>query len=932
VTLADIAAIHGEAGDFEIEVLRHPRYVDMDRCIACGTCSEKCPKKVDDLFNGNLIQRKAIYVEYPQAVPLKYVIDQDNCIFFQKGKCRACEKFCPTKAIRFDEKEERRTIRAGAVILAPGFKPYDPSPYKTYAYSRYPNVVTSVEFERILSATGPYQGHLQRPSDGKSPKKIAWLQCVGSRDVHQCDHAYCSSVCCMYAIKEAVIAKEHAGEGLDCAIFYMDMRTHGKDFERYYTNAEEKHGVRFIRSRVPTVDALKDSGDLLIPYVNEAGEVVEETFDMVVLSVGMETSSESLELAHRLGIELTEGGFCKTESFHPVASSKPGIYVCGAFQGPKDIPQSIIEASSAAAEAGARLSPARNTLTRHMEVPEEKEIAGERPRIGVFVCHCGINIGGVVDVPGVRDYARSLPYVEYATDNLFTCSTDTQQIIAQIIKEKGLNRVVVAACTPKTHEPLFQETLVDAGLNKYLFEMTNIRNQDSWVHKDSPQLATEKAKDLVRMAVAKAALMEPLAETELGISQKALVVGGGISGMAAAKSLSDQGFPVCLVERSCALGGQALNLFRTWKGEDIQKNLSELIDSVKKDPHIEVRLDTELGDVEGFVGNFRTRLVSKGEDSLIEHGVALLATGARESRPHEYLYGEDARVLTHLELDRKMIGGDSTLQEVRTAVFIQCVGSREPERPYCSRVCCSHSIESALHLKTLNPEMKVYILYRDIRTYGERERLYRDARLAGVLFIPFSVDHKPLVFPEENRLRIEVEDTALGETVTFGADLVVLAAAIVPYGDEKLAQLFKVPMNEDGFFVEAHAKLGPSEFATDGVFLCGMSHYPKPIDESVAQALAAASRAVTLLSKKSVRMTGTVAHVDPRACSACGVCATICPYSAPAVITTGPFAGKMEINPALCKGCGLCVASCRSGALNLKGFGEDQIIAMINEI
>jgi len=915
-----------------VEILRRPRYVDMDRCIACGTCSEKCPKKVDDLFNGKLIQRKAIYVEYPQAVPLKYVIDKDNCIFFQKGKCRACEKFCPTQAIRLDEIEERRTLRAGAVILAPGFQPYDPSPYETYAYSRYPNVVTSMEFERILSATGPYQGHLQRPSDGKAPRKIAWLQCVGSRDLNRCDHGYCSSVCCMYAIKEAVIAKEHAGSGLDCAIFYMDMRTHGKDFERYYQNARGKHGIRFIRSRVPTVDTVPESGDLMIPYVNDAGEVVKEVFDMVVLSIGMETSPHAVELAHRLGVELTEGGFCETASFHPVVTSREGIFVCGAFQGPKDIPQSIIEASSAAAEAGARLSPARNSLTRKIEVPKERPIAGERPRIGVFVCHCGINIGGVVDVPGVRDYAASLPYVEYATDNLFTCSTDTQGIIAETIKDRNLNRIVVAACTPKTHEPLFQETLANAGLNKYLFEMTNIRNQDSWVHKDSPRSATEKAKDLVRMAVAKAALMEPLTETELGISQTALVVGGGISGMAAARSFSGQGFPVCLVERSAALGGQALGLYRTWKGEDIQANLAQLITSVQNDPLIDVHLNTELGEVEGFVGNFRTRLVSGGKDSVVEHGVAVLATGAEESRPREYLYGEDPRVLTHLDLDRKMMANDPGLKRVQTAVFIQCVGSREPERPYCSRVCCTHSIESALHLKSLNPDMKVCILYRDIRTYGERERLYRDARLAGVIFIPFSVDRKPRISSHEGRLRLAVDDTFLGETLTFQADLVVLAAAIVPYGDEKLARLFKVPVNEDGFFVEAHAKLGPSEFATDGVFLCGMSHYPKPIDESVGQALAAVSRAVTLLSRKSVRMSGTVAQVNPHACSGCGVCMSICPYSAPSFVTQGPFAGKMEINPALCKGCGLCVASCRSGALNLKGFGEDQIMAMIHEM
>ncbi|MBU0735110.1 MAG: FAD-dependent oxidoreductase [Proteobacteria bacterium] len=907
----------------------------MDKCIACGTCSEKCPKKVDDPFNGNLIKRKAVYIEYAQAVPLKYVVDKENCIYFKKGKCRACEKFCPTNAIDFEEKEERVTLRAGAVILAPGFIPFNPGPYTTYAYSKYPNVVTSMEFERILSATGPYMGHLQRPSDGKNPrkiKKIAWLQCIGSRDINTCDHGYCSSVCCMYAIKEAVIAKEHAGADLDCAIFYMDMRTHGKDFDRYYDNAREKHGIRFIRSRVPTIDAIHDSDDLLIPYTNEDGEVVQEAFDMVVLSVGMEASPEALELANRLNIELTEGGFCRTESFHPVTTSKDGVYVCGAFQGPKDIPQSVIEGSSAAAEAGALLSGARNALTKKIEIPEEKRTAGERPRIGVFVCQCGINIAGVVDVPEVRDFAGSLPYVEYVTDNLFTCSTDTQKSIAQVIGEKNLNRIVVAACTPKTHEPLFQETLVNAGLNKYLFEMTNIRNQDSWVHKDDPRLATEKAKDLVRMAVAKAALMEPLVETALEINQKALVVGGGISGMVAAKSLSAQGYPVCLVERSSALGGQALNLFRTWKGEDVQMHLSDLIKAVRSDPHIQVHLETELGKVEGFVGNFRTTLVSGGREEQVEHGVAVIATGANESRPEEYLYGADPRVVTHLELDRRLIADDPGLKETRTAVFIQCVGSREPMRPYCSKVCCTHSIESAIHLKELNPDMKVYILYRDIRTYGERETLYRDARLAGVIFIRFSVNQKPRVLSDQGRLRIEIMDSILGEQITFTADLVALASAIVPYRDERLARLFKIPMNEDGFFVEAHAKLGPSEFATDGVFLCGMSHYPKPIDESVAQAMAASSRAVTLLARKTVRMSGTVAETDPGACSGCGVCVTICPYSAPSTLEEGPFAGKMEVNPALCKGCGLCVASCRSGALNLKGFREDQIMAMINEI
>jgi len=850
-------------------------------------------------------------------------------------ECFQCVEACGADAVTLEthtQQPETLELEAGAVILAPGFEPFDPSKFETYNYTKLPNVITSMEFERILSASGPTMGHLVRPSDQKEPRKIAWLQCVGSRDINRCDNGFCSSACCMYAIKEAVIAKEHAASDLDCSIFFMDMRTHGKDFERYYEDAREKHGVRFIRSRVHTIDPADGSDDVIMKYANEEGKALEEVFDLVVLSVGLQTSQEVVGLANNLDIALTEGRFCQTPSFHPVETSRKGIYVCGAFAGPKDIPQSVIEASSAAAEAGGLLSDARNTLTRTKTVPEELNIKGEPPRIGVFVCHCGINISGVVDVEGVRDYAASLPYVEFVGDNLYSCSQDTQDKITEVIRENNLNRIVVAACTPKTHEPLFQETLINAGLNKYLFEMTNIRNQDSWVHKDNPELATEKAKDLVRMAVAKVALMEPLEEAEVSVNQKALVIGGGISGMAAAESLASQGYEVCLVERSTVLGGQAQSLFRTWRGEDVQKHLSELIKRVQSNPNIDVRLDTELTTVEGFVGNFKTTMTSGEKDEIVEHGIALIATGAAEFKPDEYLYGNDPRVLTHLELDQKLINDDPSLKELGTAVFIQCVGSREPERPYCSRVCCTHSIESALHLKKLNPGMNVYILYRDIRTYGEREYLYREARRAGVIFIRYSMDQKPQIKPMKDHLQIEVKDHILGRPVLLNADMVSLATSIIPHRDEKLAQFFKVPMNEDGFFVEAHAKLGPSEFATDGVFLCGMAHYPKPIDESVAQAQAAASRAVTLLARLKIQVSGTIAQVDPVLCSSCGVCVEVCPYSAPSPMEEGPFSGRAEVNPILCKGCGLCVASCRSGALNLKGFREDQIMAMINEM
>jgi heterodisulfide reductase subunit A len=732
----------------------------------------------------------------------------------------------------------------------------------------------------------------------------------------------------MYALKEAVIAKEHAGDDLDCAIFYMDMRTHGKDFERYYNRAQDQ-GIRFLRSRVHTVVPVHGSDDLMISYVTDSGEKVDEIFDMIVLSIGLEISPEIVDMAKKLGIELTDGNFAKTSTFKPVETSREGIFVAGAFQGPKDIPQSVVDSSAAAGEAGALLAESRNTITKIPEVIPETNIIGERPRIGVFVCKCGTNIAGVVNVPNVRDYAATLPFVEYCSDNLYSCSQDTQDTMTQIIKANKLNRIVVAACTPKTHEPLFQETLINAGLNKYLFEMTNIRNHASWVHKDTPELATQKAKDLIRMAVSKVALMEPLEEAELQVNQTAMVIGGGISGLAAANNLARQGYEVHVVEKDQKLGGQANNLFHTYKNEDIAKELATLVKAVENNKNIHLHLDTTLENVEGFVGNFKSDLRCNKETSTLEHGIAVIATGAKAHVPDEYAYGKDDRILTSLELDKKFIEKDDSLKKLNSAVFIQCVGSREPDRPYCSRVCCTHSIDNALELKKLNPEMAVYILYRDIRTYGEREYKYQMAREAGIIFVRYDLDNKPDVQIKDGKLFISVTDHVLGLPMEIESDLLTLATAIVPNKDERLANFFKVPLNEDGFFVERHAKLGPSEFATDGVFLCGLAHYPKPIDEAIAHGQAAASRAVTLLAKEMVHTSGNVANINPMMCSSCGVCVSVCPYSAPAFATQGRFEGKAEINPVLCKGCGLCVASCRSGAIHLKGFDTNQIFAQI---
>ena len=921
---SEVEFLDGDPGCFRAVLKNSPRYVDLKSCTACGQCRQVCPVTAVNEFNRSIDRREATYMKYPQAIPRGYAIDRNVCI-----GCGLCEKVCLAEAIRYDDASRRTNLEVGAVILAPGDDIFDPKGFDTYGYVESPNVVTSIEFERILSASGPYRGRLMRPYDREEPKKIAWLQCVGSRDVHHCDNRYCSGVCCMYAIKEAVIAMEHAHGELDTAVFYMDMRTYGKDFEHFYNRARDEHGVRFIRSRIHSV-LPAGNGDLEIAYTDESGEMYTEVFNMVVLSVGLEAGKDAVELAGRLGVDTNENRFAKTGSFTPVRTSREGVYVCGAFQGPKDIPQSVTEASAAAAAAGVLLSEARWSRTTEREELPEIDVYNERPRIGVFICRCGINIGGVVDVPSVRNYAETLPNVVYVEENLYTCSQDTQDKMVEVIKSRGINRVVVAACTPSTHEPLFRETLVSAGLNKYLFEMANIRNQASWVHQAEPGKATDKAKDLVRMAVAKAALLEPLPEPSLTVTQTALVIGGGVAGMAAAVALADQGYPVHLVEQSSRLGGQAARLYRTWRGEEIGSYVKELEERVMNHGAVTLHLSSSIERVEGFVGNFKTTVKNGTGSLLIEHGAAVIATGGREFLPQEYGAGEDSRILTHLALDERLSRHDPALQSVGCAVFVQCVGSREPQRPYCSRVCCTHSVESALALKEINPEADVFILYRDMRTYGERETLYQRAREAGVIFVRYSLERKPVVRSKDGSLVVEVFDGILQREIALAPDLVVLATAIVPNETRTLCRLFKVPSNADSFFVEAHAKLRPVDFATEGVFLCGLAHSPKAIDESITQAQAAASRAAVVLSRESIQLGGAVAAANPMFCSGCGVCVSVCPFSAPSFVQSGRDAGKAEINAAICKGCGLCAASCRSGAIRLKGYDDAQIFAMID--
>jgi heterodisulfide reductase subunit A-like polyferredoxin len=843
-------------------------------------------------------------------------------------ECLQCVAACKAGAVDHDQKERTLKLDVGAILLAPGFAPFDPSRYENYRYGSSPNVVTSLEFERILSPTGPYGGHIRRPSDGQAPRKIAWLQCVGSRDINRCDHAYCSAVCCMYAVKEAVVAKEHAKGDLDCSIFFMDMRTHGKDFEKYYNDAREKRGVRFIRSRVHTIDPIEGTGGLLLKYATESGEYREEAYDMVVLSVGMETDADVTGLAKRLGVDLTQDGFCRTDPFLPVHTNRSGIYVCGAFQAPKDIPQSVVEASAAACAAAVDLNSARGSLAKVKASPEESDVAGLEPRIGVFVCNCGTNIGGVIDVPALVEYASGLPGVVDVEQNLFTCAQDTQDRMKTIIREKQLNRIVVAACSPRTHEPLFQETLQSCGLNKYLFEMANIRNQDTWVHGENPTAAMEKAKDLLRMAVARAALLTPLRAKRISVNKRALVVGGGIAGMTAALGIADQGFETVIVEKEPQLGGLARELTRTIEGGSIPEHLLELTERVTRHEKIQVLTESLIVGFSGFKGNFTTEVVvAPGMyERKIDHGVLVLATGAEEYRPKEYLYGQDRRVMTQIEFGKRL--EDRGADDLQQVVMIQCVGSRNDENPNCSRVCCQSAVKNALHIKELNPEAEVSILYRDIRTYGQLERYYREARRAGIHFLRFDKADPPRLEPAEDGLHLTFRDLVLQRELLIRADMLVLSAGIKAADTEELASILKVARNPEGFFQEAHVKLRPVDMSNDAMYVCGTAHGPKLISETVAQAMAAASRASTFLSQDEITLSVVTARVDQEKCASCLICVRACPYGVPRINREG----VSEIDEALCRGCGVCAAECPAKAIELNWYEDQQVMSKVEAL
>lgn len=911
----ELISVEGEAGNFIAKINKKSRYVDVDICNGCGACTAKCPVKgIPSEFDEGIGERRAIYIPFSQAVPNKATIDVEHCLVFTLGRnCKGCRKACTLDAIKLDMEDEEVDLRVGAVLFATGAVPYDPSDLTQYS-PEHPDVLTAMQFERLMCANGPTGGHIKRLSDGEDPKRIAFIQCVGSRTPKK-DIEYCSAVCCNYATKEAIITKEHSRD-VDISIFYMDYRACGKGFEEFYKRGKEEYGINYIRSRASEV--YQSNGNLVVKYEDlDEAQIKEEEFDMVILSVGLSQPKRTQDLLRKIGVNLNEFGMVETVMNHPVETNVPGIFVCGTAQGPKDIPETVAQSSGAAGKIGSLLSDARNTLTVKKELPPEKDVTGEEPRIGVFVCHCGINIGGVVDVPAVVEYVKTLPNVVYAADQPYTCSDDGNKQIFDKIHEFDLNRVVVAACTPRTHEPLFQATCAEAGLNPFLFEFANIREHCSWIHMDKKELATQKAKEVVRMSVAKARLLEPLERGEIPVNQKALVIGGGISGMSAALDLAAGGFPVCLVERSGELGGLLKHVTALPRGKDPRDILNETIKKVEENDLINVYLNSEVTSVSGSVGNFTAKILSHGKEDEIDFGVAILATGGNEFKPDGY-YGYDGkRVITQLELEKII---DEI--EANTIVMIQCVGSREeePPRTYCSKICCTEAVKNAIRIKERNPKTEVFILYKDVRTYGINELLYRDARDKGVIFIRYTDEQKPVV-----NEYVEVYDEFIGQEIKIKPDLVVLSTPMVPNEDnDAVGKMFKVPLAPSNFFLEAHVKLRPVDFATDGVYLCGLAHGPKPIDECIAQASAAAGRASIPLSAGKVIAEAIVASVDEEKCVGCGVCEDKCAYLAVSIED-----GKATVNRAMCKGCGTCVTACPTGAMEQLHFKNDQILAQV---
>ena len=939
LTNTDLIRVEGRAGDFTVTVRRRPTYVDPEKCINCGLCAAVCPVDLPSFFEEELVTRKAIYKMAPRALPDSYVVDKvPRC-----DTCGRCVTVCPTGAVNLNEVSYEQDLAVGAIILSMGYALSDPEEYGELGYGRFPNVIHSMQYERLASRSGPTEGVVLRPSDGKLPKRIAWLQCVGSRDQK---YPYCSSICCMYATKEAMIAKERI-PGVHCQIFIMDERAFNKEFNAYYEEAQHKYGVEYTRCRISAVKEDPLTHDLILRYPDEEGRMREDRFDLVVLSLGSRPPDGARDLARVLGIDLNPYGFCETDKFNPLETSRPGIYVCGTFQSPKEIAETIIDAAGAAGDVMRLL---REHLGEHPSSREypflwkpdgfvpERDVRGEPPRVGVFLCRCTPTLDGVIDVEDVAAWARTQPDVAHVQVVDYGCFDAGQDTIRAAIQEHNLNRVVVGACSHRTHEPLFQKVTRQAGLNPYLMEMVNLREHCAWVHVDDPEGATRKAKAMLATALARVRLAEPVYKEAVVPEPRALVIGGGVSGMTAALTIADAGYEVVLVEREPELGGNLRYVYYVAEGEDPQRLLRDLVNRVVGHERIRVLTRTEVVSHTGRVGEYRSVLrttTRTGEtvETEVRHGVTIVATGGQEWRGSVYMYGRDPRVVTSMELEQMIVHRPERIADLDTVVFIQCVWP-EGEVGYCSRICCTNTMKNAIRIKMLNPDCRVVVLYRDIVTYGFREAVYTEARRRGVIFMRYDEEHMPTIRSVGPQLELVAWDPSLRREVALYPDLVALSMAVLPSeGTERLARILDVPLSREGFFMEAHLKMRPMDFVAEGIFFCGMAHYPKFIEECIANAEATAGRALTVLTKDKFYIGGVVAQVNQSKCVGCLTCVRACPFGIPKVryadIGVGGIRGAAYIEPALCQGCGTCTAECPAKAIQLVAYKDEQVLAQI---
>ena len=936
LTNTHVVDVAGQAGDFTVSLRQEPRYVDVARCINCGRCADVCPVELPDDYQQGMTRRKAAYKVATRAAPDAYVIDRGPYC----DSCAACVEACPSGAIDLGAPVRLMTVEVGAIVLALGFQAYDPTELEELGYGRYPNVLNALQYERLASRSGPTEGVVTRPSDGRPPRSIAWLQCIGSRDQK---NAYCSSICCMYATKEAMLARQRLGDDVECSLFIMDERAFNKQYSTYFATARERYGIRYLRCRVSAVREDPHTRDLVLQYAASAGQVVEERFGMVVLATGLQPPDAAGHLAQILGIKLNEHGFCQTDKFAPLQTSRPGVFVCGAFASPKEIAETILDASGAAAEVMRLLNGQLGTfpVTREWPflatngLPPERDVAGASPRVGLFACACGSTISESIDLPALAEQAAGWPGVARVEVVDFACFPDTLEHIRESIAAEDLNRIVVAACSNRTNDPLFQRTVRRAGLNPFLLELVNVRDQCTRVHRGQRALANRKAQELVRIGVARACAGQPVHKQPHPLQPAALVIGGGVAGMTSALAIADCGYAVHLVERTPVLGGNLATLFYVAEGYDPQRLLRDLVNRVRAHRNITVHTRTEVAAHTGHMGSFRTELRRLNADGSvehygIEHGATIVATGGQETREHPLL--DLPGVITQGELEQIIIHRPAEVAALRDVVMIQCV--RPPGMvEYCSRVCCTNTMKNAIRIKLFNPACRVSVLYKNIVTYGFRESYYAEARRLGVVFTRYADTEPPSVTAEGGRLVVRVRDLVLDRQLALPADLVPLSMSIAPSsGIEALAKTLRVPLTSEGFFEDAQLKLRPMDFMREGIFLAGMAHYPKFIEESISHALAAAARAITLLAQETLYLGGVIAVVDPQKCVGCLTCTRTCPFGIPQVVTmagrpgVGGLGGAAYIDPAQCQGCGTCTGECPASAIELVHYSDQQMM------